>query len=442
VFLLVHRAELVKQVCMTLARFGVEHSVIAPAAIVRQCMAGEFRELGRSYVNAQAGVFVCSVQTLVRRLDNMKAPDLIICDEAHHGTDGSTWGKIIAAYPEAKCLLVTATPCRLDGKGLGVNAGGFADDIIVAQSMRWLIDNGYLSEYRYFEPPMQVALAGVKMRYGDYAKNDLNKAVDKPTVTGDAVDHYLRLARGKRAVAFCVSVAHAEHVAEKFNAAGVPASTLDGSLDPGEREKRIAAFAAGDILLLASCDVVSEGFDLPAIEAAILLRPTQSLSLYLQQVGRALRTYPGKEFAIILDHVGNRQRHGLPDDDREWTLEGVTRRASINDGAGVSIKTCAACFAIYKPAPACPYCGSAAQKKQRELQEQAGNLVELTPEARKGIRARLEEQKRLEQRQKKREERDCRTLEDFIALGESRGYKFPRQWAEKRFGFRSGKGLH
>jgi len=428
VILLCHRSELIRQISKSLARFETVHAVIAPDSIVRQCKVDHFHEFGRSYVWHASTIYVASVQTLVRRMPSLSiAPDIIVCDEAHHLTASSTWGKIAAHYPDAKLLPVTATPCRLDGKGLGKDAGGFADTILHGPSMRWLIDNGYLSDYRIFAPPTAINLADVKTRMGDYAKEQLSDAVDKPKITGDAIQHYQRLCHGKRAIVFCVSVAHAEHVAAEFRQAGIRSESLDGGMDSGDRSKTIERFTSGETLVLTSCDIVSEGFDLPAIECAILLRPTKSLSLYLQQVGRALRVFAGKEYAIILDHVGNVARHGLPDTDREWSLEGVKKRTRKDDQPDISITTCKQCYSIYPSRlSACPVCRAGRPQKERDIDHVDGELVEITAEQKQAMRF-----------QRKREERDCKTLEDFIALGKQRGYQYPVQWARKRVGIRN-----
>lgn len=385
VWLIVHRAELVKQIAGTLARFGCHHQIIAPGPIVRQSQADQFRAYGRSYVRAGERVVVASVQTVVKRLDAIPPdlhPDLIVIDEAHHLTGGTMWGAVVDRYPAARLLPVTATPCRLDGKGLGVGAGGFADDLVMGPTMAELIAAGALSPYRIFAPPNALDLSGVRTRAGDYARDQLSVAVDKPTITGDAVAHYHRLAPGKRAVVFCASVEHSQHVAAEFEASGVTAAFLDGSMDPGERDRVLRLFEAGAVRVLTSCDIISEGFDVPAIEVAILLRPTQSLSLYLQQVGRALRVFPGKTEAIILDHVGAVMTHGLPDEDREWSLDGIKRgkrQAASNDEPGVDrVMTCGKCFAIHLPAPACPNCGHQYPVKARKLEQQDGELQELT----------------------------------------------------------------
>lgn len=412
VYLIAHRAELVKQIAMTLARFGTRHRIIAPGPIVRQAQVEQFKAYGRTFVDSQARVFVVSVQTLVKRLEDYPAPDLIVIDEAHHLTLDSTWGRVVSAYPDAKLLPVTATPCRLDGQGLGLGQGGFADDLVMGPTMRELIEAGFLSPYRIYAPPNALDLTGVRTRAGDYAKDQLASAVDKPSITGDSVAHYQRLTPGKRAVAFCVSVAHAQHVAAEFKGAGVPAEFLDGTLDALERDRIIKRFEAGETLVLSSCDIISEGFDLPAIEVAILLRPTQSLSLYIQQVGRALRTFPGKTEAVILDHVGAVATHGLPDEERDWSLDGVKpkrRAANDNEDPDVKITTCGQCFTIHAPAPVCPTCGHVYPPKERKVQQTDGELQELTADAMEALR-----------RQKRAMQGSAQSVEALVAQGISR----------------------
>ena len=414
VYLLCHRAELVKQIAGTLARFGCHHTVVAPGPIIRQCQVEQFKAHGRTYVKAGSTVIVASVQTLVKRLkdESIPTPDIIVVDEAHHLTVDSTWGKIVNAFPDARLLPVTATPCRMDGKGLGLGAGGFADDLVMGPTMRELIEGGYLSPYRIFAPPNALDLTGVRTRAGDYAKDQLAIAIDKPSITGDAVEHYRRLATGKRAVAFCVSVAHAQHVAAEFMSAGIAAEFLDGTMDALERDRTIKRFEAGETLVLTSCDIVSEGFDLPAIEVAILLRPTQSLSLYIQQVGRALRTFPGKDEAIILDHVGAVVTHGLPDEEREWSLDGVKkgkRAANDNNEPDVKITTCPKCYTIHLPEPECPTCGHVYPIQARKIEQSDGQLVELGE-------AQLEAMRR----QKRVMQGQAQSVEDLVRQGISR----------------------
>jgi superfamily II DNA or RNA helicase len=301
---------LVDQTCRTLRDFGVDHGVIAAGRTPDRSLA----------------VQVASVQTYVRRLDSFK-PALIIADEAHHATAGS-WRKVISHHSQARVLGVTATPQRLDGRGLK----DVFDDLIRGPEVADLIDGGHLAPPVYFAPPIVADLSHISIRGGDFAQEELAAEMDKPMITGDAVEHYSRICPGAPAVAFCCSVRHAQHVADQFNAAGRKAATIDGTMDREARREVVRALGDGRLDVLTSCEIINEGFDLPLVAAAILLRPTKSLGLHLQQIGRVLRPAPGKTRAIILDHVGNLSRHGFAEDVRDWTLEGrkkKKRKASI-----------------------------------------------------------------------------------------------------------------
>lgn len=428
IFLIAHRSELIKQISQTLGRFEVCHNIVSPAPIIRQATLEHFKEFNRSYIDRKSKVFVASVQTIVRRMDAIPfTPSLLVIDESHHLTDKTQWGKVVARYPDAKLLPVTATPIRLDGKGLGKHCGGFADTIVLGQTMKWLIANGYLCRYRIFAPDT-IDMTGVKTKMGDWEKSELAEKVDKPKITGNCVKHYKKLAFGKRAVVFCININHARHVCDEFTANGVAAEILEGKMDAGERNDTILRFRNGETLVMVTCEIVSEGFDLPAIEVAILLRPTKSLSLYLQQVGRALRMFDGKDCAIILDHVGAVMRHGYPDSDREWTLDGVVRKKRKNEERAVDIKRCPMCFFIHKPAPKCPECGHVYLEKVKKITESDDELVEITPE-----------QRQIATVKRKKEEWECKTEEDFYQLALSRGYQFPRPWARKRMQLRAKK---
>jgi len=242
--------------------------------------------------------------------------------------------------------------------------------------------------------------------------------MDKPTITGDAIGHYQRLARGKSAVAFCVSVEHSKHVAAEFRAAGVLAWHVDGETPYGERKEAIRAFRNGEIRVLTNVDLFGEGFDLPSLEVSILLRPTKSLGLYLQQVGRCLRPAPGKERALILDHAGNILRHGMPDDERDWQLSGREKKKKDTSG-GPPIRQCPKCFNVHRPAPQCPECGHVYEGAPREVETVAGELSEVDV-----LRVRAA---------KKEEQQNARTIADLIELGKKRGYKNPDAWAAHLF---------
>jgi superfamily II DNA or RNA helicase len=390
VLILVHRRELLHQASRKLTDIGLDHGLIAAGIPA-----------------TDHPVRIASVQTLVRRLSRMDwQPSLIIIDEAHHASAGS-WDRVLCHWPDAYRLGVTATPCRLDGRGL---ASAF-DQLVLGPSVADLISAGFLSPARIYAPPVIADLAGLRRRAGDYAADQAATAMDRPTVTGDAIGHYQRLAQGQRAIAFCCSIDHAAHVTAAFNTAGIRAAALLGNTP--DRDAVVAGFDAGSVQILVTVDVVSEGFDIPAASCAILLRPTQSLGLYLQQVGRVLRPAPGKQAAVILDHVGNVHRHGFPDDHREWTLEEGARRATGT--AAPSVRTCPECFAAFKPAPICPACGAAcAPIKSRKIQQLAGELTELRREA---VRQRIEERTAL-----RRQQQTARTLPQLLALAKERGY--------------------
>lgn len=401
VLILVHRRELLLQGSRSLREIGLEHGLVAP---------------GESPGDAQ--VRIASVQTLVRRLDRERPPDLVVIDEAHHAVAGS-WRRVLDHWPKAWVLGVTATPARLDGKGLGVRVGGPFDELVRGPSVRELTDGGYLVPADVYAPPMKADLDGVATRLGDFDRHEIRVRMDRPVITGDAVDHYLRLARGRPAIAFCTSVEHSLHVAKAFTDAGIPSGTIDGSLADDERDEVLARLAAGDIRVLTSCEIVSEGFDLPAVEVAILLRPTKSLTLYLQQVGRVLRPSPGKSSATILDHAGNVERHGLPDDDREWDLNGAKRRRA----GAPPVRRCPECFACHPPAPECPECGHVYEPVPREGPEAVPG------ELRKVTREDLFSSVRERMRRAHLEQSRCHTFEELVALGARRGYRSPEGWA-------------
>lgn len=367
VWIVVHRQELLLQTSRSLSELGIMHGLIAP----------KFTP-GFEYVQ------VCSVQTLVKRLEagRMGAVDLIVLDEAHHAAAGS-WNKVIKARPNAKLIGVTATPLRLDGQGLGSAHGGVFDTMIVGPSTRELIEAGFLVRPVVYAPEHRLDLSGVKMRGGDYAPGEAAKRVDKPTITGDAVKHYAKLCPGEPAIVFCASIGHAEHVAQEFRSAGFRSESIDGGMGDGERRSLIEGLGSGRVQVLTSCEIVSEGTDIPVVSAAILLRPTASLGLYLQQVGRALRPAPGKSRALILDHVGNCIRHGLPDDEWEWSLDGVKRfggERREQDERGERTRQCPKCYAVHAPLPRCPHCGHEFDRNMSAPERIEGNLMEITPE--------------------------------------------------------------
>ena len=281
--------------------------------------------------------------------------------------------------------------------------------------MRWLIENGFLAPYRLFCPPNGIDLSGVHKRAGDYAKGELADRVDRSEIIGDAVQHYRRYCGSLPFVAFCVSVEHAAHVAEQFTMAGIPARSVDGGMGRGERSAVLDMLRDGTLRGVTSCDLISEGFDLPRIGAAIMLRPTQSLIVHLQQIGRALRPEPGKT-AVILDHAGNTLRHGLPDIERQWHLDGAGSGQAAAAEAGLSMRHCRQCFAFYRGTlPECPHCHAVAAQNARKIEERDGELVEVTEQ--------MERAERWQEGTQRERLRECRSIEDLFEMQKARGYK-------------------
>jgi superfamily II DNA or RNA helicase len=360
VIILVHRKELVTQTSKTLSAFGIPHGIIQSGITP----------------NPSRWVQIAMVQTISRRLASISPPSLLIVDECHHMAAGD-YRKIVAAYPRAHVIGFTATPQRLDGKGLS----DFFSEIILGPSVEWLMANSFLSRPKYYAPRVVADFSRVTKRMGDYAAAESAAVMDTKSITGDAVEHYRRLCPNAPAIAFCVTVAHAQHVAEQFCAAGIPAATIHAGMSADARRKIVIDLAEKRILVMTSCDIVSEGFDVPIVVAAILLRPTTSLGLHLQQVGRVLRLFPGKTHAVILDHVGNLARHGLAEMglnglEREWTLAGTGPKKK-GKAVPTTMKTCKKCFCMFNPAPTCPECGTVVPiPPARKLSVIEGNLEE------------------------------------------------------------------
>jgi superfamily II DNA or RNA helicase len=384
--ILVHRTELVSQTSQTLTNYGVTHGIIQPGISPAP----------------QHKVQLGMVQTIARRLTKITPPKLIIVDECHH-MPASQYRAVVMAFPSARVIGFTATPLRLDGKGLG----DFFDQIIEGPKVEWLMENGFLCRPKYYAPPTCADLSNIRKRAGDYASDDLAAAMNKPKVTGGVIAHYRKICPGARAVAFCVTIAHAEQVAEEFNAAGIPSGVISGNMDKNDRKQIVQDLADAKIKVMCSVDTVSEGFDLPSVDAAILLRKTQSLGLYLQQVGRVLRPAEGKQ-AVILDHVGNIAKHGLAEDEREWSLEGIEKDDKKKKSELSRNKQCGSCYAVYDrfKSKSCPECGHVEAPKIPEQTD--GELVEI---------------KRIEKAPLRELMKEVKTREDLKRIAKVKGYK-------------------
>ncbi len=387
-----HRAELIRQASEKLAAAGIPHGIIAPG-----------------HPHLALPIQVGSVQTLARRLARLDQYDLIALDEAHHAVAGS-WRKLLDAQPQARLVGLTATPQRLDGRGLGRDAGGPFDALVLGPTVRALVDEGYLVPSRVFSAAQPPNLTRVQTVRGDYDARELAAIMDTRTVTGDVLAHYQRHAAGLSALVFCVSVQHAEDVAHAFRAAGIRAQAAHGGLQPRERERILTGLATGGVQVVCAAELISEGLDVPSVAAVVLLRPTQSLALHLQQVGRGLRPAPGKQHLIVLDHAGNTLRHGFAESARTWTLEGRKARA-----AAPSVRQCPECYCAHPPASRCPACGHvyvAAAGARAAPATRFGELREISEAAVEAIRA-----------ASYAEVMQCvRTVDDLKLVAQARGY--------------------
>jgi superfamily II DNA or RNA helicase len=356
---------------------------------------------------------VASIQTIAKR--QIPEPDLVIVDEAHHAR-ARTWDTVLNRWDRARILGWTATPQRLDGHGLHQQF----DALVEGPTAAWLIEHKFLSTYRLYCPPERPDLAGVHQRGGDYVKSELAERVNSRPVLAAAVRNYRLLAPGRRAIGFCVSVAHAEHVQRTFFEAGLPATIVHGGMGNSERSRGIDAFRQGSIKILLSVDLISEGFDVPACDCVLLLRPTASLALYLQQVGRALR--PSDQPAMVLDCAGNSLVHGMPDDLHEWSLDDI-QKAKKGGVAPVPVRVCPRCFSVHRPALVCPFCGHVHHVTQRVLEEEDVLLVDRTEEL----------------RAKRREVGQARDRAALLEIAKQRGYK--PGWADRILAARTSKGI-
>jgi DNA repair protein RadD len=389
---LVHRVELLEQASRSLNAMGVRHGLIAP---------------GRSMDLSQP-VQVCSVQTLARRLHKLPQDlfRLLVVDEAHHSNAG-TWARVLSHFHAARVLGVTATPCRTDGRGLGDWYGA----MVLGPSPEWLTAEGYLAPARVFAPP-GVVLQGLRKRMGDYDMRQASDMLQAGQAMGDCLSHYRQHLEGRTAIAFCCSVAHAEAVADLFNRNGIPAASIDGTMPTTTRRDLLERLGTGSLKVLTSCALIGEGVDVPSVGGCILLRPTQSVALHLQMIGRCLRPQDGKQ-AVILDHVGNTNRLGHHLDEREWTLDGIRKREGTK---APSVKVCPQCFCSCRSGtPECPECHHRFAPERRELEHVEGQLQELERAA--------------AQQERRREQAQARTIQELVAIGRKRGMRNPYMWA-------------
>lgn len=363
---MVHRRELIDQTSKTFSLAGIPHTFIA---------AGQHH-------NPRMRVSIASVGTLQNRLESVRPPKLLIVDEAHH-CSAAGWARIVnwAKKHGTKIVGLTATPWRLSGEGLRDHF----DHMVLGPEVGWLIENGYLSKYRAFAPSTP-DLTLVHERAGDFVNSEIEQVMIGKAVIADFVGQWKSKAYGKRTVGFATSIRHSELLVKEFNAAGIPAVHVDANTPPAERKLHIMNFAAGYIPIIWNVDLFGEGFDLSSIagrdvpiEAVIQGRPTQSLSLHLQQLGRALRPKP--EPAIILDHAGNIMRHGLPDSPFNWSLDAWANKRGGRAEEVERSKQCPKCYFVHNPfLPNCPNCGHKYEPIRKQMDVVEGDLKEISRE--------------------------------------------------------------
>lgn len=395
----VHRSELIKQTANTFHAFNIPYGIIAAG----------FRESPTELVQ------INSIMSLKNRLKKHRSPDYIFWDECQF-MGAATWKYIFNEFPNSKHIGLSATPVRLDGKGFT----DFFSSMVRGPSISWLIKEKFLSDYTIF-CPTNFSTDGIKKTAGDFDSKQVAELMNKPTIVGDCFEQWSRYANGLQTIAFSPNILFSESLVEQFRQRGVSAYHVDGNTPQGDRERIISAYADGKIQFLSNCNLFIEGFDVPNIGCILDAAPTMSMARHLQKLGRGLRTSQGKDRLIVLDQWNGYLRHGLIDDDRDWSLEGRGSSKKKGQKNEAPTKRCPACFAANSSFNAyCTNCGHAFEIQKRTGPEQIdGDLKELDKAEFRKLR--------------KKEEKLAETLEDLIEIGVARGYKNPAYWARMKF---------
>lgn len=394
VLFVAHRKEIISQSAKKLESMGIHHGII---------MAG--------VKPTASNVQVASVQTL----NNREKPDanIIFFDEAHLSVSAS-FMSLVEHYSDAIIIGLTATPTRLDGRGLGE----IYHEMVQVVPMRELIDAGFLVKPRVFAP-FTPDMKSIAIKRGDYDNVAVAETMDKSAVTGDIVKYWQSHAQGRKTIAFASSVEHSKHIVEAFNNAGIAAKHLDGTTPSAERDAVLSEWARGEFDVLSNMGLFVEGLDVPAVSCVILARPTKSLSVYMQAVGRGMRPAEGKNDLIILDHSGCTYEHGTVDMPRDWSLEAKKKKKRDGEKAP-AVKVCKQCFAAFTGTTVCPECGHEHERETVTTTSGEGELIELHSDYIEFV-----------VKQKRKEElKQARTDEQLIELGRARGYKNPIYWAQ------------
>ena len=390
--IIAHRQELVSQISLTLASNEIKHNIFANDKLIKELSFTQIDKFGESFIDPWTTTIVAGVDTLLKRLDKVEYhrwADKVkfwVVDECHHVLKENKWGKVLQSFPNAVGLGVTATPVRMDGKGLGSNTHGLFDSMVVGPTMSDLMDMKFLTPYRVFCPPSNLDLTNIGIgNSGDFIKFALSKAIEESTIMCDAVSHYSRFASGMKGLTFCTDIKSAKKITDRYNNARIPAMLVTSKTPIKDRMNASKRLRSGELLQLVNVDIFGEGYDLPAVSCVSFLRPTASLNLYMQQFGRGLRIAENKTKAVILDHVGNVRRHGFPDMQRNWTLEPKMRYrtiANLEQETYITVCRTIGCFAPYDSRLSkCPYCNKVKVIiYSASIKEIKGDLTELYPD--------------------------------------------------------------
>jgi len=402
----VPRRDLFKQTSETFKEEGIKHGMIAA---------------GRD-MDIFARIHLGMIDTMSRRIDRRELPrvDVVVVDEAHFGE--TALDRVINYYKDQGAWIIglSATPWKLSGKGLGC----WYDSMVQGKSMKWLIANKRLSDYRLFSGQVKPDFSAIKVTAGDYNQKQLGEYFDTEhgsAIIGDAVRGYVDNAHGKRHIVRCVSIAESQKTAAKFCQAGIPAAHLDGTTPDDEKMRILVAFAKREIWAITFCQLLTFGFDLSqytgmdvCVESGSDLKPSKSLSDQMQWWGRMFRYKPFP--AVLNDHVNNWREHGLPDDDRDWTLADREKQGRGTSVAATPIRQCPECWFVHKPAEQCPSCGFKYTGDTRKVDHVPGQLLEV----KKGTKATPLNEKEIK-----------RMRAQLTYVAQKRKYRNPKAWAKR-----------
>ena len=386
VMFIVHRKELVKQINETFKIVGVDPNYST----------------------------IMTVGKVANRLEVLPVPTIIITDETHHSR-AATYKKVYDYHPDAIRLGFTATPWRMSGKGFK----DIYDSIVLGEQVDWLIDNKFLAPYEYYAPNLTDLDELKKASTGDYTKKSMDKAVSN-VIFGDIVKHYQKLASDKKAILYAHSVDASYEIAEAFKANGIKAIHADAKTPAKERDEIMNNFKNGDLQVLCNVDLVSEGFNVPDCSCVILVRPTASLVLYLQQSMRAMRYQDGKK-ATIIDHVGNVTMHKPPSHPHDWSIEDRAKQTKKSNTTNESPhKQCEYCHRINPTAVIyCEGCGEEFPVATNNLEFEDAELEKIDISGFKTNYQAI----RIKRKYGNKRIEDLKTLEEFYLFAKSRNYK-------------------